>query len=1096
MKRVFLRLFWLVLLLGILAVSACAESGSCGENLTWDFNSSTGTLTISGTGAMEDYAGSYYNHSPWYYKTVKKLVINSGVTHIGSYAFMNFDSCISFSLPSTVTSIGSGAFQGSAALQTIILPTGLETIGNYAFQDTNLYSINIPSTVTTIGSSAFAYCPLLASVIIPDSVTTMGASVFSNCPKLVDAGPSSSYDIWYKWTTAIPDNAFSHCTSLTDVEFPSTLTAIGNSAFRNTGLTQVSLPGYVATLGEKAFYGCKTLYHLTFNLKLETIGKEAFSSCSALTHISWPTALEVIEAKAFYNCSSLPSLTLPSQLLTIGESAFYGCTGLTSVTVPYSLTKVSGSAFQSCTSLIAVYSNDMAAWCGIDFGNDTANPLYYAKKLYLGGKLVRTPVLPEDTAIIGSYAFINCEDLQSITIPEGVTSIGWKAFAGSGLTALHLPASVTAIGGSWTSTGSNWFSEVTELTELTVAEDSKTFSAVDNILYNKEQTVLLCCPAGRTADVTAIPATVTEIAQVAFVNCTGISRVELPAGVTTIDRNAFRGCAGLTDVVLSDSLQTIGESAFYECTGLTAVELPEGAQTIGSSAFRGCTALKTVTLPEGLQTIGSSAFRNTALTEIYIPASVTSVGHEYVSCATFAQCPNLTAIEVSEDNEYLCDVDGVLMNKEQTLLISYPGGKPGGYIIPDTLTEIRAEAFYGAQGLTGISIPATITYEVWCGGWELSFSNCTNLEKIEFWGDCPLVDPINGWMGTDFFYHVTATVWYPAGNTTWDGNLYDYGGNLTYVPFTPSHSYSVVDEVKGDCTTDGELRSLCATCNHLKTEITEAPGHDMTHVAGEEGDCTTDTVLEHWICGNCGNTYLDEDGLTPAEEVILPAPGHTYTEEFIWAEDYSTCDLLLACGCGEEQELYCTVTHSITQPTCTKAGKAVYTAVLVYDGVSYSDTVEVTMEKLGHSYEAEFVWSEDHSACTANFTCIRDCGSSTSLSCRVTVETVEAGYLTAGYVRYTAAVKYNKVEYTDTYTKLLQPTVQIARDGQRITVTGLPEGVYAMLVGYDANGKQVSIAIRQGSAITVTLPAEAVQGKVFLTDAAFNPLCESWKDPQ
>ena len=152
-------------------------NGTCGENVTWSFNESTGALTISGIGAMNDYD---YDNRPWekYEDNIKKVVINNGVTTIGEYAFFSCYSLTSITIPDSVTTIGDFAF---------------------AYCD-SLTSVTIPDSVTTIGYRAFDDCDSLTSVIIPDSVTTIGDWAFDYCDSLTDVYYSGTEEQWNKIT--------------------------------------------------------------------------------------------------------------------------------------------------------------------------------------------------------------------------------------------------------------------------------------------------------------------------------------------------------------------------------------------------------------------------------------------------------------------------------------------------------------------------------------------------------------------------------------------------------------------------------------------------------------------------------------------------------------------------------------------------------------------------------------------------------------------------------------------------------------------------------------------------------------------------------
>ncbi len=159
-----------------IAVSALASSGSCGTNVNWSFDSTTGTLIISGTGAMTDYASS--SSSPFYENSeIKSITIQSGVTSIGRYAF-----------------------SGCSGLTSVTIVTGVTSIGSYAFKDcSGLTSIIIPESATNIGEYLFYGCSSLTSVAIPASVTSIGDSAFEGCSNLTIIGPDNTTNSPYTY---------------------------------------------------------------------------------------------------------------------------------------------------------------------------------------------------------------------------------------------------------------------------------------------------------------------------------------------------------------------------------------------------------------------------------------------------------------------------------------------------------------------------------------------------------------------------------------------------------------------------------------------------------------------------------------------------------------------------------------------------------------------------------------------------------------------------------------------------------------------------------------------------------------------------------
>ncbi len=237
-----------------------------------------------------------------------------------------------------------------------------------------------------------------------------------------------------------------------------------------------------------------------------SIGACAFVSCSGLTSISIPNSVTSIGEWAFSGCTGLTSVTIPNGVMSIGSYAFSDCSGLTSVTIPNSVTSIGESAFSDCSGLTSVHISDLAAWCKVSFDGGSANPLYYAKHLYMNGSEVKDLVIPNSVTSIGSGAFSGCSGLTSVIIPNSVTSIGQWAFSKcSGLTSVTIPNSVTSI-------GNYAFQYCSGLTSVT------------------------------------IPNSVISIGENAFSGCSGLKSVTIPNSVTSIGSYAFAKCSELTDV--------------------------------------------------------------------------------------------------------------------------------------------------------------------------------------------------------------------------------------------------------------------------------------------------------------------------------------------------------------------------------------------------------------------------------------------------------------------------------------------------------------------------------------------------------------------
>jgi len=377
----FIKFLTVFALTGILGTSVAfsqvtvIDSGTCGANLTWKLTSDS-TLTISGSGAMDDYDYGYVQAaSPWndYQTAIKTIVIDSGVTTIGDWAFYNCSRLISIFIPNSVTTIGDCAFFNCSSLISIIIPNSVITIGGSAFYSCrNLISVSISNSVTTLGSGAFYNCSNLTSITIPNSITTIDISVFYGCSKLDSIIIPNS-------VTSIRNGAFQNCSSLTAITISNSVTEIGGFAFQNcSSLTSITIPNSVTDIGHFTFSNCSSLTSITIGNSVTTIGSSAFRNCSGLTSVTIPNSVTTIGYSTFYNCSSLKSITIPNSVTTINDYAFYNCSSLKSITIPNSVTTIGYSTFSNCCGLTS-----------ITIGNSVTT--------------------------IDDYAFSNCSGLTSIT---------------------------------------------------------------------------------------------------------------------------------------------------------------------------------------------------------------------------------------------------------------------------------------------------------------------------------------------------------------------------------------------------------------------------------------------------------------------------------------------------------------------------------------------------------------------------------------------------------------------------------------------------------------------------------------------------------
>ena len=349
MRVVFVLL--IALLLPVTMEVRAAETGSCGESLTWTLDDA-GILTISGTGPMTDY---YYHHAdghaPWYSlrESIVSVVVEEGITAVGNYAFHGCNGIGDVSLPESLTGIGQWAFNGCTGLGNITLPQSVHSIGSHAFYGcAGLSSIVLPEGVTEISDYAFSWCTALEGITLPDSVTDIGVHAFWNCTSLSSITIPDS-------VTGIGESAFEDCENLNDITIPEGVTVIGDSTFSYCeNLRTITLPEGITAIGASAFHGCMNLTDIVIPNSVTDIGDSAFSWCANLTDITLPEGITTIGWSVFSDCRSLSSITLPAGVAEIGEFAFYGCADLRSITIPESVTSIGRGAFADCTELALV----------------------------------------------------------------------------------------------------------------------------------------------------------------------------------------------------------------------------------------------------------------------------------------------------------------------------------------------------------------------------------------------------------------------------------------------------------------------------------------------------------------------------------------------------------------------------------------------------------------------------------------------------------------------------------------------------------------------------------------------------------------------
>ena len=376
----------------------------------------------------------------------------------------------------------------------------------------------------------------------------------------------------------------------------------------------------------------------------------------------------------------------------------------------YRVTSIRSYAFHNCSNLTSVTLPESVT----SIWNDA----------FYGCSSLTSITLPESVAGIGSSAFGGCSSLTSITLPESVASIGSHAFYGcSSLTSITIPASVTSI-------GVPAFIGCTSLVSVVVAKGNAKYDSRDNcngIIETSTNTLIVGCSH------TTIPKTVTSIGQNAFSSYTNLTSLVIPNGVTSIGSSAFSDCTNLRSIEIPNTITTIKDCTFSNCYSLASIDIPNSVTSIGSCAFSECYSLGTITIPESVTSMGSEAFRNcmgelivncdipnyyssqspfrgSLFSRITIGDKVTSIG-DYSFYGNY----NLTAVKIGKGVTAIGS--GAFCSCSDLTTINIPYG----------VTSIGERAFEYCEKLTSIDLPESLINVA-----GNAFSRCKSLTSIDF----------------------------------------------------------------------------------------------------------------------------------------------------------------------------------------------------------------------------------------------------------------------------------------------------------------------------------------------------------------------------
>ncbi|MBQ4100306.1 MAG: leucine-rich repeat domain-containing protein, partial [Oscillospiraceae bacterium] len=378
-------------------------SGTCGENLTWQLTYDNAvevveyTLTISGTGAMTEFGSP--DDIPWVNYNITSVVINEGVTSIGSYAFSGC-ALTAIEIPKSVTYIGSSAFSQTALSSIRFKSATPPTLGvtedgiSNLFGDIDMLPIYVPAyAVQTYQQSTDGDWENYTSQITAWVIQRGYCGGTDDMPISFEITEYSENDEYVLTISGSGDMT----TSISESGVPLSPWHNGNEQH----ITSITFDGqsYITSISDGAFAGFTALTSLTIPDSVEVIGACVFNGCTALTEITIPSGAGTINDSAFYGCSSLTKVTFNisddgiNNLSYIGSGAFAGC-GITSIEIPEFVSEIGVDAFANCSSLTTVYLNN------------------------------------REMGSLGPGAFDGCSNLKKIYLPQDKMLLEWQSYKG------------------------------------------------------------------------------------------------------------------------------------------------------------------------------------------------------------------------------------------------------------------------------------------------------------------------------------------------------------------------------------------------------------------------------------------------------------------------------------------------------------------------------------------------------------------------------------------------------------------------------------------------------------------------------------------